>query len=99
MSLVLFAPLADAATYDPELRWRTLTTEHFHIHFHQGVEKVADELSVVVEDVFATMTEELAWTPGGRTDVVLIDRTDDANGFATAVPYRMITIYVTAPTE
>lgn len=99
MSLLLLAGVADAATYDPDLQWRTITTEHFHVHFHQGVEQVADEFSVVVEDVFRTMTEEVRWTPRGRTDVVLVDRTDDANGFATAVPYNAITIYVTAPTE
>jgi WD40 repeat protein len=98
LAWLLCAP-SEAATYDPELTWRTLSTEHFDIHFHQGIEQVADEFSTVVEDIYATMTEELAWQPRPRIQVTLIDRTDDANGFASAVPFPQITIYVTAPGE
>lgn len=90
---------AQAATYDPQLTWRTIVTEHFRIHFHQGEEQLAEELSQMVERVYDTMTTEMAWKARMRTDVVLIDRTDRANGFATAVPYNAITIFVTAPQE
>jgi len=86
------------ASYDPDLTWRTLETEHFRIHFHQGIEQVADEYSGMVEDVYDEMTEEMAWTPRPKIEVVLIDRTDSANGFARTVPYPSITVYVTAPT-
>ncbi|MEQ1567246.1 MAG: hypothetical protein ABMA64_16515 [Myxococcota bacterium] len=88
-----------AATYDPELHWRTLSTEHFDIHFHQGVEPVAEAFSQRVEPIYDTMTAEVGWTPRPRIQVVLVDRTDAANGFATAIPYPSITVYVTAPTE
>ena len=47
------SPAAHAATYDPDLKWRTLKTEHFDIHFHQGIEQVANEFSRMVEDVYA----------------------------------------------
>ena len=90
---------ARAATYDPDLKWRTLSTEHFDIHFHQGIEQVADELSAQVEDIYGEMEEELDWRLRQRVQVLLIDRTDGANGFATTIPYNAITIYVTAPTE
>ncbi|MEQ1631605.1 MAG: hypothetical protein ABL997_04475, partial [Planctomycetota bacterium] len=99
MLTLLASGLASAATYDPELRWRTLSTEHFDIHFHQGVEQVADEFSQTAEQIYDEITEEVAWTPRPRIQIVLIDRTDSANGFATAIPYPSITIYVTAPTE
>jgi Tol biopolymer transport system component len=91
------ASVALAASYDPELRWRTITTEHFHIHFHQGEERLADELSVQVEATFATLTEEVGWSPRGRVHVVLVDRTDSANGFASVIPYNQIVMYATAP--
>jgi hypothetical protein len=97
--LVLLAAAASAATYDPDLEWRTLRTEHFEIHFHQGCEQVADELSQAAEDIFDTMTEEIRWVPRRRTQVVLVDRTDSANGFASVIPYNAITLYVTAPGE
>lgn len=97
--VVGWASVVHAATYDPDLRYRTLVTEHFRVHFHQGLEPLAERLSHALEEVFDTMTAELAWTPRGRTEVVLIDPTDRANGFATAVPYRSITMFVTAPQE
>jgi Tol biopolymer transport system component len=90
---------ASAATYDPDLRWRTIQTEHFNIHFHQSEEQLADEFSLMVEEVYDTMTVELRWEPKRRTELVLIDRTDSANGYASVVPYNAIVIYVTAPTE
>lgn len=94
----LAAP-ASAATYDPDLTWRTIVTEHFRIHFHQGEEQLAEEFSHTVEEIYDTMVDELAWVPRRRTHVVLIDRTDAANGFAQSVPYNAITIFVTGPGE
>lgn len=98
-TLLAFAAPATAATYDPDLTWRTIVTEHFRIHFHQGEEQLAEEFSGTVEAIYDTMTEELVWTPRRRTHVVLIDRTDAANGFAGSVPYNAITIFVTGPGE
>ena len=93
------ASSAVAATFDPDLQWRTLQTDHFSIHFHQGEEAFADHFASTIEDVYAQMTDELLWTPRERTQIVLIDRTDDANGYARSVPYNAIVIYVTAPRE
>ena len=90
---------AYAASYDPDLTWRTLETEHFRIHFHQGIEPVAEEVSLMVEGIYDTMTEEVGWVPRRPTELVLVDRTDTANGYAITVPYNAIVVYVTAPEE
>lgn len=90
---------AYGAAYDPELTWRVITTDHFDIHFHQGEEQLADEFSTRLEAVYATMTGELRWEPRRRTQIVLVDRSDSANGFAISTPYNTIVIYVTAPQE
>ena len=55
------APEGAAATYDPDLTWRTIVTEHFRIHFHQSEEQLAEEFSHMVEDVYDTMTAEMRW--------------------------------------
>ncbi len=89
---------AHAASYDPDMKWRTITTEHFKIHFHQGEEALAEEFSFIVEDVYDEMTEEVGWTPRRRTEVVIVDRTDYANGYASTVPYNQIVLFATAPT-
>ena len=36
----------------PELDWKTLETEHFKIHFHQGTERSAREAAEVAEYVY-----------------------------------------------
>ncbi len=95
---MLSAP-ASAASFDPDLKWRTIRTDHFKITFHQGEEQLAEEFSALVEDVYDEMTDEMAWTPRGRTELVIVDRTDSANGYASVVPYNQIVIFVTAPTE
>lgn len=97
MTLALFAALALSATYDPDLRWRTLQSEHFEVHFHQGEAQLAEEISVELERMAEVLHAEMRWTPQGRTQFTLVDRTDLANGFASAVPYNAVTVFPTAP--
>ena len=95
--LLLAAPIAQAASYDPELTWRTLQTEHFNITFHGKEEQLAQELADIIEGIHDEMTAELSWAPRRRTEVVLVDNTDSANGYAMQLPVNTIVIYVTAP--
>ncbi|MGH2566785.1 MAG: hypothetical protein ACRDGA_00475, partial [Bacteroidota bacterium] len=41
----------------PELVWKTLETEHFLIHFHDGSERTALEVAAVAERVYGPITE------------------------------------------
>lgn len=96
-SLALLAAAADvraASFIDPVYRFRTLTTAHFSIHFHQGEDRLAGRLAVIAEDVWRRLARPLGSTPPRHTHVVLVDQTENANGFATPVPYN--TILVTA---
>lgn len=86
-----------AAAYDPKLTWRVLETPHFHIHFHGGEEQLAQELADMAEDIYTEMSTELLWEPDQPTQVVLVDNTDSANGYATYLPMNTIVIFVTAP--
>ncbi len=90
---------ANAASFDPDLKWRTLKTEHFNITFHQGEAALAEEVAQIAEAVFAKMTEELETVPKRPTELVLIDPTDAANGYATPIPVNTIVIFVTSPNE
>lgn len=90
---------ARAAAYDPALTWRSIETEHFRITFHGGLEQLAEESAVALEDAWDTLTAELQTAPKRRIEVVLVDRTDSANGYAQTVPVNTIVMYVTAPTE
>ena len=90
---------AHAASFDPRLEWRTLQTPHFNITFHQGEAALAEEVAGIAEAVFEKMTAEFDYAPKRPTELVLIDPTDQANGYATPLPVNTIVIFVTAPTE
>ena len=98
--LALLAPtVGEAAAYDPELTWRTLHTEHFNITFHGGEEQLANEMAASAEAAYQTLTAELRTELDRAVEVVLVDITDSANGYAMTLPVNTIVIYVTAPEE
>ncbi len=90
---------AKGASWDPDLTWRSLKTEHFTITFHEGEEQLAEELSETAERIWVVLTEDMQNAPRRPVEIVLVDHTDDANGYATTLPVNTIVIYVTAPTE
>lgn len=95
--LALSTAHLDAATrYDPRLRFRTVSTVHFDIHFHQGEEALARRLERVAEEV-ADRLEPRLGRPSGRVHVILVAQTDVSNGWATPVPYDLIEIVTVAP--
>lgn len=96
----LLAPAVGlAAAYDPDLTWRTLRTEHFNITFHGGEEQLANEMAAAAEAAYQTLTVELRTELDRPVEVVLVDITDSANGYAMTLPVNTIVIYVTAPEE
>ncbi|HXW03941.1 MAG TPA: hypothetical protein VD833_01810, partial [Vicinamibacterales bacterium] len=102
LALVLIAaaltpPAGMASTrYDPRLRFRTISTPRFDIHFHQGEEVQARRLAVVAEDVARTLDRTLG-PPTGRVHVILVNQTDLPNGWATPLPNNVIEITAAAP--
>lgn len=96
--IFLFASVAHAASeYPPRLRWQTLTTDHFLVHFHDGVEDVARRAAAIAEETHARLVPAMQWTPRGRTHLVVTDHVDVSNGSATPFPRNRIEIYVSAP--
>ncbi|HET6438222.1 MAG TPA: BamA/TamA family outer membrane protein [Anaeromyxobacter sp.] len=93
------ASKAAAQRYDPAYRWRTADTDHFRIHFHEGEQALADVVAATAERAHAALAPALRYAPPGRTEVVLSDDSDDANGSATPVPYNTIRLYAAPPTE
>ena len=71
----------------------------FRIHYYKGLEPVAYKFASIVEGVNDRLSDALGWRTSDVTDIVLNDNTDDANGYADAVPYNSIHLYVTAPDD
>ncbi|MBI2067749.1 MAG: PD40 domain-containing protein [Deltaproteobacteria bacterium] len=95
---VLLSTPLQAATYDPSLEWRTVTTEHFFIHYHKGLEVVAERMTVIAEEVYQILSERFDARPWGRTHLILADNHDAANGFATVLPYNHVSLRIASPT-
>jgi Tol biopolymer transport system component len=97
MVLLLIPIVADAATrYDPRLRFRTLSTRRFDIHFHQREEGLAHRLAGFVEAA-AAKVDAAVGAAVGRVQVILVDQHDLSNGWATPLPYNTIEISAAAP--
>jgi hypothetical protein len=91
------SPAQAASRYDPRLRFRTLRTEHFTIHYHQGTEAHARRLADLAEQVRTDLEQRLNIPAPGHAHVVLVDQADIANGWSTPLPYNLIEIALTPP--
>ena len=91
-----FAPYR---SYDPAFSWRTLETAHFQVHFHQGLDGLAQDVARFAEEAHARLVPILGWAPRQRTQIVVSDDRDEANGSATPVPYDLIRIYAVPPSS
>jgi hypothetical protein len=98
VAVALLGRAPPARCGDPELMYSTITTDHFHIHYHQGLEELAREVAAIAEEVHEELTILFGWKVKGRTEVVVRDPTDAANGWARAAPRPQIMIYATTPT-
>jgi hypothetical protein len=84
---------------DPGLRWRTLQTDHFDIHFAEQSRAEARRVAAIAERVYARTTRLLDWEPRRRTQVVLFNSGDFSNGFASPVPYNASGIFLSPPDQ
>ncbi|MDD4179309.1 MAG: hypothetical protein PHH14_04585 [Candidatus Margulisbacteria bacterium] len=88
---------AFAATYlDPNLKFKTIETPHFSIHYHDGEEGIAKRFAPKAEAIHERMTKILKHVPDMKTDVVLLDIYDYGNGITQVIPNPQITIYLTS---
>jgi hypothetical protein len=88
-----------ASAGDPRLEWRTVETPHFRVHFHGGLETLAQKTAGTAEAVRERLATVLGRAPTEVTHILLRDVSDGANGDATAIPYDAIRLYVTAPED
>jgi len=97
LGLLLLARPVAANSRDQ--KWRTLQTEHFHIHYYTGSEAAAERSALLLERAHDRLTVGLGHTPRLRTHVILTDATDEANGVANAVPFPRMSANITAPSS
>jgi len=74
-----------AAAWTADEPWRTVSTEHFDIHYPLRSEAWALDLAGRVDQMRARVASVVGWSPTRRTTLVLMDPLGRANGFA--VPF------------
>ncbi len=66
----------------PELRWHTIETEHFLVHFHEGAEWSARRVAEIAERIYHPITELYQHRPDQKVNIVIRDHDDYSNGAA-----------------
>ncbi len=95
--LLLLAAPSPSSAYDPSLRWWTLETPHFRIHYHDGLYPLAAKVAQDAEMSFERITAILQHLPEGPIELVVSDPVDTANGSAQVIPYNIIHVLASAP--
>jgi Tol biopolymer transport system component len=82
MVAVCLLPRAGAGVgVDPSLKWKTIDTEHFRVHYHQGAEWTAQMVAEIAEEIYPHITGLYNYEPG-IVDFIIKDTEDYANGAA-----------------
>jgi hypothetical protein len=95
---LLFARPSLAAN-DPGLLWQSLETKHFRITFYSGERQIAEHVADIAETIYERLGDDMDWYPRERVEIAISDQTESANGSATAIPFNIVNLYVTAPDD
>jgi hypothetical protein len=95
----LMTPHEATAQGDGRLVWRTISTAHFEIHFHEPLGIVARHVAAEAEKIHERLTVALDLPLRQRVQLVLSDNDDAANGLAGPLPYNAIRLRVVAPED
>ncbi len=96
-ALALAAEILPVQGYDPRFAWRTIDAPHFHVHYHQGLEAIAQRAARACERAHAALAPLFGHEPRGKVEVVLSDDVDDANGSAAVLPRNVIRLFAVPP--
>ncbi len=95
MALVL--SVAQAVAEPSHQNWRTSESQHFRIHYPNELSTLAFQAIRICEEAHDALVPLFHYAPTVRTEVTLTDRTDSANGSATAIPFNHVRIYAAVP--
>ena len=90
------APSADAASFPPDYRFSSVSTPRVTVHFHQGLEPMARETAALATRVLEAHEARYRHRIG-RLQIVLADNEDDPNGFASPLPYPLVSVRAASP--
>ena len=66
-----------------ELKWSTISTNHFDIHYHQGIRDIALKGASIAEQIRPTLIEQMGLDTLPRLDITFTTEDEMLSGFAT----------------
>ena len=87
----------DANGLSPFWDWKTVESPHFRVTYPVELREVAQKTTGYLEEAHRILSPLLRWQPSNRTQILLIDNQDAANGLTTAVLRYGIVLWVTPP--
>ena len=97
LALLVLPLAAAAASFPPDLRFRSVETPRVIVHYHQGLEETARLAASLATEILEAHESRYGIRVGPRLHVVLSDHQDSPNGFATPLPYPLVNIRAAAP--
>ena len=74
----------------PELNWRTIETDHFDVHYHEGIRDIAVQGASIAEQVRPILMEQMGLDTLRRLDIVFTTEDEVLNGFAMPSNHTVI---------
>jgi len=97
---LLIQPVHSAVSHDQSLSWKTLSSKHFEIHFHDGEKDLAEKTAKIAEYLLAELEKDLQWQASNPIEIIISDEQDVANGFVyPLLTHLRMTIFPTAANE
>jgi hypothetical protein len=98
--LHIFVSLVSSQTatmlQDPKIKWESLRTSHFVVHYPREYYSAATQIAIVSEELYPSVCQSLNSHPE-VTNIVVRSRIDYPNGFTANIPWR-VEINLTKPT-
>ncbi|MBC7319713.1 PD40 domain-containing protein [bacterium] len=83
---------------NPSYHWKVIETSHFIIIYPEGFEDIAEEASIIAEDVHKSLVKFIKPSSTDKTAIVLLDNSDFANGLTNPLD-KSIRIWLVNPNE
>jgi hypothetical protein len=93
------APAGAQPLADPRVDWQSADTPHFRVHYRSTQRRQAEAVARAAERVWPQVTTALNWQVRGRTEIVVYNEYDVANGFSTPFPFNLIGVFLAPPDE
>ena len=73
-----------------ELNWNTLTTEHYRVHYHQGIEEIALQGASMAEQIHSTLLTQVGLEFAPVIDIIFTAEDEIMNGYAMSTNQTFI---------